>query len=1466
MVRVEKTEDTPKKRPSEWAESGIGSTEATTKSGRKVKRPAHLGSPERSPEPAVTDGKKSVARQVKTATDIADSPAKVTPKRRALTKTEDIADEANGPRKTIGSTRKTVASLTETPKKAAEKEVDRKQNPDAVDDSGTSKSGRKIKVPAKLIDFESEIITSPRKALSGTGEMTLASAKTPGRASRLVKKPTTDDATVHRSEDEPVRNRAGRGKSVAAMEGGGRSTPRKAAVTANSDSDSEVTSSRAVSPSPAPPKTPGRRAKSVAPMKAVKTAQQTENSIGTPKTTRTPGRRAKSVAPTKAMETAQQTENSIDTPKTTRTPGRPAVASSVMKMRANSPEVSPKFLGRETAHTKPEETEAEKEDTHNAPMTGRTPGRSAGRALIKQHVDSPAASLKPGVRIGRSLAPTQAASESVDEPEREIIRAGKTPGRTPGRRAFKSLMPSASIPSVVDEQDDPKPSTSTTGIVERPGALVEYLSRSGRKLKPKKIFEIEQEESFKHKQQIDDGNDSIGAGGRKRKLDNVDDAPKPVVGVMSPRKKISTGKDARLTEQVQSFSQAKRKPEFEAVVSVEKLVLKKPAKKPENISAVTNTPTKDAPPAIGKAEAPVSRSGRKIKSKKMFGFDDGDASDPSMGHVTSPSKATTTKITKEKPSTKSESMETSSPADKFVTKRGVNDHHPKAKIVAVDEPDRAVQSSVQIPDIIVSSPVMETFPLKQDNVVKIDAVSTPLADDSVRVADTSTDTSGSNRSGRKIKHKKFYGDDDDVAAKEAVGQATNSETNKERKISTTVAPEVASSPTVNDEQQVDKAPSTQSLAEEETNVVHSTVVDQDEGERENVVDMDKEPGVDIAEGGPVVPSISVESAPVDVKASVTESTIAEEKDVQSTEKPDDQKVDPDHDMMEQKGMDVAEGPTKPEQHSEDNMRSGNAIVLADPSESDAIENVPSQSDASVHCSGTSESAHEEKDVLGHVEAKNAGSTVVEDNGAVLDGAATEQKEDTGNVIAAVETFVAVSEIETNSLQSPTDPPPEKETISDLQKHEVSCEGSIEELKVGENDLLADVTFGEIEYLEDEEPNVVDHIRKPTSRAMSEEMQDTALVPSIKITQSKPTPAATAPHTPVSKADGRNADSKCSPDKPPEIIEILDSPAAMAFCRQIDDNATGGTAVSGGGSATSTPLPAKALMTGEECLLKEGVVGKLVHEGRKRSLSASAADMTLKRNVTFHSPANSTVLVDAIDERLVMKSMKSGTKSSGPRKRSLSEHKPSHEEPKPSKISRKVPNFKNIHANHFDRMESIAEFMKRKEQRAKVILTAASPATKLLSRPAGAALAEADVAGTSTEKKASAQKPFVFKSGGGSVALFGKANTAVVQPRPKATNIARPVLTAASRAAAMAAKLKAANPDTTTDGRLANRLQQFKPKQHAPDAPTSGTMDATSSTQRPVEQLRQKQSKILKGVRTNRRFELQMKHRDNLQHP
>ncbi|XP_055524662.1 titin-like [Wyeomyia smithii] len=331
--------------------------------------------------------------------------------------------------------------------------------------------------------------------------------------------------------------------------------------------------------------------------------------------------------------------------------------------------------------------------------------------------------------------------------------------------------------------------------------------------------------------------------------------------------------------------------------------------------------------------------------------------------------------------------------------------------------------------------------------------------------------------------------------------------------------------------------------------------------------------------------------------------------------------------------------------------------------------------------------------------------------------------------------------------------------------------------------------------------------------------DTPMIPNVNSS----VPAA--PKTPESKA--AMSEEKFSPDKPEQqqqpsvplqVIEIFDSPIAA-------DDASERTDIK---STTSTPLK-----QAKDAPAKLTAMERIIQNSRKRSLSAGDAEVS-KKNVTFHSPANSTILVDTIDERLKKSVNKTG---SNQRKRSLSEHRDLtvSDGVKPAKVT-KLPNFRSIHQQQFNRMESIQEFHNRKVQRAKVLATSGAKS------PAAASLIKSD--SNTPHKSTVVPVKSPFKSGNGTSSVKTKSF------------ISRP-------------KIGGMKPLSDND-RMEKRQQQFqaafKPKvvsssSCSSSSSSSSSKDTSDGARRIIEQSRHKQSQILKGVRTNKRFELLMKFRD-----
>ncbi|XP_018791222.1 PREDICTED: putative mediator of RNA polymerase II transcription subunit 26 isoform X2 [Bactrocera latifrons] len=137
--------------------------------------------------------------------------------------------------------------------------------------------------------------------------------------------------------------------------------------------------------------------------------------------------------------------------------------------------------------------------------------------------------------------------------------------------------------------------------------------------------------------------------------------------------------------------------------------------------------------------------------------------------------------------------------------------------------------------------------------------------------------------------------------------------------------------------------------------------------------------------------------------------------------------------------------------------------------------------------------------------------------------------------------------------------------------------------------------------------------------------------------------------------------------------------------------------------------------------------------RKRSFSVciGAAETDSKRkNVTFYSPANQTVILEDVDVRMIQSVKKNTDLKTAPtetfitqrRKRSMSFdeamiNKSKYRTQTPSKMGvtpqkvkptrTKLPNFAAIHQKNFEKMENLVDHVNRKAERAKILTNSAS---------------------------------------------------------------------------------------------------------------------------------------------------------------
>jgi hypothetical protein len=301
--------------------------------------------------------------------------------------------------------------------------------------------------------------------------------------------------------------------------------------------------------------------------------------------------------------------------------------------------------------------------------------------------------------------------------------------------------------------------------------------------------------------------------------------------------------------------------------------------------------------------------------------------------------------------------------------------------------------------------------------------------------------------------------------------------------------------------------------------------------------------------------------------------------------------------------------------------------------------------------------------------------------------------------------------------------------------------------------------------------------------------------------------------------------------------------------------------------TSTPFASKSGVNKSLLLAKDSVedsendsvfirnpLEKSILKGsrRKRSMSCGVFETEVSnRKVMFVSPK--VMDIDKIDERMMAsfiseKEMEMSTKKI--RKRSLSVGSKSTER---QSRTRKMPDFKAIHENNFNKMESLDQHMKRKADRAKRLLTPDSkkPEVKESKIPK---MTTTSTAATSTTNE---RPKFTFSSTAMPPKLQAPKTPTALKPKNFISNIQKPkvhvdvkpfmpiIKTEPSSQVAIPTKVSTA---------VANRIKVEERRER------NMSLYKTNHVQRATNDVRQKNMSILKGVRLNRRFELQMQQR------
>ncbi|CRK94876.1 CLUMA_CG008368, isoform A [Clunio marinus] len=286
--------------------------------------------------------------------------------------------------------------------------------------------------------------------------------------------------------------------------------------------------------------------------------------------------------------------------------------------------------------------------------------------------------------------------------------------------------------------------------------------------------------------------------------------------------------------------------------------------------------------------------------------------------------------------------------------------------------------------------------------------------------------------------------------------------------------------------------------------------------------------------------------------------------------------------------------------------------------------------------------------------------------------------------------------------------------------------------------------------------------------------------------------------------------------------------------------------------------------------------------RKRSMSVADSESFMQKRVMFNSPQ--FMEIGTIDEKMIASfieekenSMMIKAANSSRRKRSMSTGTPA--KVLERQVTRvKMPNFKAIHEQQFQKMESIADHAKRREERAKKLVTP-TPDHKILKSKIPTFNNRKALTGTLSSENmsmfpsrtlkrslsANADEPIkkktlmnmkhtIEKNAGSSTSLC--KSVAVVRGFQRSNS--ENVKTTTSAAANVTISYFSEKKKETENG--SNSTEMNRKKVEERQERNMSLYKSRNQVQQTSIDQRKKRQNMLVGVRLNRRFELQMQHR------